>query len=153
MNTRSVTFALNILYKQDYQEWLEETVNLLRNRSFDLLDLENLIDEIEDMGKNQKDALESNLIILLMHLLKYQYQPQKRIDSNSWRHTIVEHRRRLLRSLKKNPSLRCYFDEVFDECYQDARQDAKTETQLPLNTFPKVCPFSKEEILNPDFLP
>ena len=153
MIQKTVKPTLNKLYQEDYQEWLDETVKLLRNRSFDSLDMENLIEEIEDMGKRQKDAVESNLIILLLHLLKYKYQPEKRIDSNSWRYSIVEHRRRLLRAFKKNPSLRRYFEEIFAECYQDARQDAKTETQLPLNTFPELCPFSKEEILNPDFLP
>ncbi len=153
MKTKSVTASLKMLYEQDYQVWLEETVQLLQNRSLDLLDLDNLIEEIKDMGRSQKDALESNLTILLMHLLKYQYQPGKRQDSNSWRYTIVEHRRRLLRLLKKNPSLRRYFEEVFEDCYQDARQDTKTETQLPLATFPEACPFSQEDILNPDYLP
>ncbi|MEA5533904.1 DUF29 domain-containing protein [Crocosphaera sp. XPORK-15E] len=153
MNIKSVTSSLQLLYEKDYQIWLEETVKLLSDRSFDRLDLDNLIEEIKDMGKSQKEAVESNLTILLMHLLKYQYQPEKRQDSNSWRSSIVEHRRRLLRTFKRNPSLKRYFDEVFDECYQDARQDAKTETQLPLNIFPKTCPFTKEDILNPDFLP
>ena len=153
MIQKTIKSNLTKLYQRDYQEWLDETTKLLRDRSFDFLDLENLIEEIEDMGKSQKDAVESNLIILLMHLLKYKYQPEKRIDSNSWRYSIVEHRRRLLRAFKKSPSLRRYFDEVFDECYHDARQDTKTETQLPLNTFPELCPFSKEEILNPNFLP
>lgn len=152
-DTASEKASLSTLYQQDYQLWLEKTANLLRGQSFDLLDLENLIDEIEDMRKSQKEALESNLTILLMHLLKYQYQPQKRIDSQSWRYTIVEHRRRLIRSLNKNPSLKNYWEVIFEECYQDARQDAKTETQLPLNTFPEVCPFSQAEILDPDFLP
>jgi hypothetical protein len=150
-DTLSAEASLSTLYQQDYQVWLEKTANLLRCQSFDLLDLENLIDEIEDMGKSQKEAIESNLTILLMHLLKYQYQPQKRIDSQSWRYTIVEHRRRLIRALKKNPSLKNYWEAVFEECYQDARQDAKTETQLPLNTFPEVCPFLKRKFWIPIF--
>ena len=153
MNTKSVPISLKLLYEKDYQAWLEETVNLLQSHSLDWLDLDHLIEEIEDMGKRQKEAVESNLTILLMHLLKYKYQPQKRQDSNSWRYTIVEHRRRLLRLFKRNPSLSRYFAQVFQECYQDARQDAKTETQLPLNTFPEICPFAKEDVLNPDFLP
>ena len=153
MIQKNVKPTLSQLYQEDYQQWLDATLKLLCHRSFDSLDLENLIEEVEDMGKSQKNAIENNLIILLMHLLKYKYQPEKRIDSNSWRYSVVEHRRRLLRAFKKSPSLRRYFDQVFDECYQDARQDAKTETQLPLNTFPQLCPFSKEEILNPDFLP
>ncbi|MDY6781878.1 MAG: DUF29 domain-containing protein [Cyanobacteriota bacterium] len=148
-----VKSSLNELYEKDFQMWIEETVKRLRDRSFDLIDLENLIEEVEDMGKSQKDAIESNLTVLLLHLLKYRYQPQKRIDSKSWLYSIVEHRRRLLRSFKKNPSLKRYFYDVFEECYQDARQDAKTETQLPLKTFPETCPFLTEEVIDPDFLP
>ncbi|MEA5470803.1 DUF29 domain-containing protein [Spirulina sp. 06S082] len=144
---------LNQLYQQDYQEWIKGTIAVLRDRSFSLLDLDNLIEEIEDIGKSQKDSLESNLTILLMYLLKYRFQPEKRIDSQSWRYSIVEHRRRLLRAFKKSPSLRRYFEEIFAECYQDARQDTKTETQLPLDIFPEICPFSQAEILDPDFLP
>ncbi len=148
-----MTSSLKSLYEEDYQAWIETTIKLLNNRSFDLLDLENLIEEIEDRVKSQKDAVESNLTILLMHLLKYKYQPEKRQDSNSWRFTIVEHRRRLLRTFKRNRNLKRYFHEVFKDCYQDARQDAKTETQLSIHIFPENCPFSQEDVLNPDFLP
>lgn len=153
MKIKPIATSLKSLYEKDYQAWLETTIKLLSNRSFDLLDLDNLIEEVEDMGKGQKDALESNLTILLMHLLKYKYQPEKRQDSNSLRYTIVEHRRRLLRTFKRHHNLKRYFDEVFEECYQDARQDAKTETQLPLDIFPENCPFSEKDLLNPDFLP
>ena len=78
------------LYDQDFVLWIESTVRLLKNQRLTELDLENLIDEVEDMGRNQKHALESNLSILLMHLLKWQYQSLKR--SNSWKFTIREHR-------------------------------------------------------------
>ncbi|MGB5593807.1 MAG: DUF29 domain-containing protein [Crocosphaera sp.] len=67
--------------------------------------------------------------------------------------TIVEHRRRLLRTLKRNPSLKPYFEAVFADCYQDARQDATTETQLSMDTFPEECPFTKQDVIDPDFLP
>jgi hypothetical protein len=139
------------LYELDYQQWLDTTVNDLINGNFEQINVECLVAELESIGKSEKSALDSNLVILLMHLLKYKYQPQK--QSDSWRNSIVEHRRRILRSFKHSPSLKRYFDQVFDECYQDARQDAKTETQLPLITFPEICDFSLEEVLDPDFLP
>lgn len=145
------TSLLTSLYDLDYQQWLEATVTYLSDRNFEQIDLEYLVAELESMGKSEKNALESNLVILLMHLLKYKYQPQK--QSDSWRYSIVEHRRRILRSFKYSPSLKRHFDLVFDECYVDARQDAKTETQLTLETFPEICDFTQAEVLDPDFLP
>ncbi|MGV2831466.1 DUF29 domain-containing protein [Myxosarcina sp. GI1(2024)] len=139
------------LYEQDYYLWLKNTVQLLRDNRLSELDKLNLIEELEDMGRSEKRAVKSNLTILFMHLLKYKYQPEK--ISKSWLRTIVEHRRRLLILLEESPSLKNYLQEVWHNCYQAARQDAATETLLPLTTFPVDCPFSSEEILNPNYLP
>jgi len=139
------------LYEQDYYLWLKNTAQLLRDDKLSKLDRLNLIEELEDMGRSEKRAVKSNLTILLMHLLKYKYQSEKR--SKSWLRTIVEHRRRLLILLEDSPSLKNYLQEVFDNSYQAARQDAATETQLPFNSFPVDCPFSSEEILNCNYLP
>jgi hypothetical protein len=103
------------------------------------------------MGKSQKHALESNLIVILMNLLKYQYQPEKRY--NSWRYTIREHRRRVLTSLKDSPSLKPYLAEIFDNCYDYAMKEAADETGLSLDIFPSKSSFSLEDILDFDFLP
>ena len=138
-------------YEQDYYLWLNKMVQLLRDDRLSERDKLNLIEELEDMGRSEKRAVKSNLTILLMHLLKSKYQPEKR--SKSWLRTIVEHRRRLLILLEDSPSLKNYLQEVFPNSYQAARQDAATETQLPLTTFPVDCPFSSEEILNPNYLP
>ncbi|MFM6203377.1 MAG: DUF29 domain-containing protein, partial [Dolichospermum sp.] len=102
------------LYESDFNLWIEQTVNLLEKGEFAQLDIQNLIEEIEDMGNNRKDALESNLIRVFQHLLKWKYQPEKR--SNSWKASITEHSLRLNKSLKKSPSLKRYLEEVFDEC-------------------------------------
>lgn len=139
------------LYEQDFYLWIETTVNQLKNGQLADVDLENLIEEIETMGRSEKQALESNLIVVLLHLLKYQYQRDKR--SNSWLSSIYEHRRRLNKALKNSPSLKPYYTEVFEECYQDARQEAALETGLALETFPAVCPFTPEAALDRDFLP
>ena len=139
------------LYEQDFNLWLEETVNLLKTRQLERVDYENLIEEIESMGISHKNALESNLMQVLMHLLKWQYQKEKR--TNSWRYSIIEHRDRLERALRDSPSLKRYFDDVLENCYQKARRFASEETGLDIKTFPVDLPFTKEQILNPDYLP
>ncbi|CAC5344886.1 MULTISPECIES: DUF29 domain-containing protein [Planktothrix] len=139
------------LYEQDFYLWIENTVNQLKTGQLLEVDLGNLIEEIESMGRSEKQALESNLIIVLLHLLKYKYQPDKR--SNSWLSSIYEHRRRLRKALKSSPSLKPYYTEVFEECYQDARQEAALETGLTLEVFPVVCPFTPEATLDSEFLP
>lgn len=143
--------ASSNLYNEDFYLWIETTAKQLKNGNFAEIDLENLIEEIESMGRSEKRALKSNLLILLMHLLKYKYQPDKR--SNSWLSTIFEHRRRLKEELTESPSLKKYFSEVFSECYQDARKLASLETGLSVDTFPVDCPFTTDEILNQDYLP
>ena len=139
------------LYDKDYYLWLEETVGLLRERRLTELDVNNLIEEIEDMGRSEKKAVKSNLKILLCHLLKYKYQPEK--CSNSWLSTIFEHRDRLEEDFTDSPSLKRYFEEVFEPCYQKARKQASIETGFPLETFPLNCPFTPEQVLDMDYLP
>lgn len=139
------------LYDQDYYLWIQQTIESLQQQKFNELDLANLIEEIEDMGKSEKKAITSNLRILLMHLLKYRYQPTK--QTNSWLFTIREHRKRLQESFKTSPSLKRYYSEVFAESYQDARELAADETGLSINTFPEISPFTPEDTLNPNYLP
>ena len=139
------------LYEEDYHLWLMNTIHQLQHGKLADVDMINLIEELEAMGRSQKSAIESNLRILLMHLLKYKYQSDKR--TNSWLFTIREHRKRLRNDFKNSPSLKRYFLEVFPECYQDARELAADETGLSINTFPIESPFSQEDTLNPDYLP
>jgi hypothetical protein len=138
--------ATKTLYETDFNLWLEETATLLREGKVERLDLENLLEEIEGMSRSEKDAVESNLIRVIQHLLKWQYQSNKR--SPSWAYTIIEHSRRLNKAFKNSPSLKRHFEDVFDECYASACQAASVETQLPLATFPKSCPFSKSDVLD-----
>jgi hypothetical protein len=136
----------NNLYEKDFYLWTEETAQFLKERIFDRVDIENLIEEVESMGRSEKNALKSNLRILLMHLLKWNHQSDKR--SNSWKYTIVEHRLRILESLNTSPSLKKYLEEVLEECYLNACKLASTETGLPRNTFPQSCPLTTEQLLN-----
>ena len=143
--------TIKFLYETDFDLWLKETVNLLRKGEIEKLDIENLAKEIEDIGNNRKDALESNLLGVLQHLLKWKYQPQKR--TNSWKASITEHSLRLNKAFKKSPSLNPYFEDVFAECYQDARLITAQETGLDICVFPETCPFERIDILNPQYLP
>lgn len=147
----TLTTLTSSLHDQDFNLWVESTIELLQQKRFEQLDIENLISEIESMGKNDRKSVKSNLRILLMHLLKWQYQPDKR--TNSWRTTIKEHRNRLEDDFADSPSLKNYFLEVFDECYQKARDLASSETGLSISVFPVECPFPSDLVLESDFLP
>ena len=143
--------SVQTLYQTDFDLWLQETANLLRSGDMEKLDCENLAEEIEDMAGSRKDALESNLIRVLQHLLKWKYQPQKR--TNSWKASITEYSLRLNKAFKKSPSLEPYFEEVFAECYEDARLITTQETGLDISIFPEICPFAQADVLNPQYLP
>ncbi|MBC5795825.1 DUF29 domain-containing protein [Sphaerospermopsis sp. LEGE 00249] len=140
------------LYETDYQEWIETTLQHLREQNFHQLDLEHLIEEIEAMGKSDKRELQNRLIILLMHLLKWKYQPAN--QSSSWLATIDEQRRQILFIFEDSPSLeKNFLATISDKCYQMARKSASKETKLPLGVFPESCPFCHAEIFDLDFYP
>jgi Domain of unknown function DUF29 len=139
------------LYERDFCLWVEEQVRLLRERRLEQLDVVNLIDEIGDLGIHDKKAVESNLVVVLKHLLKYQFQPRRR--SRSWLSSIAEHRRRLRNDLATSPSLRPYARARFEECYQDGRHQALIETGLASNALPSASPYTLEQTLDPEFLP
>jgi hypothetical protein len=139
------------LYEADFVGWIETTVEQLRSQNYDRVDWANLIEEIEDMSRRERKSLKSNLVVILLHLLKWQYQPENR--GGSWRGSIREHRRRVNDDLKDSPSLVPYLREVFAECYTNAREQAADETSLPLETFPLDCPYTPEQALNPEYLP
>jgi hypothetical protein len=151
MKSKSVMTLSQALYQADLNRWLQETANLLRNGDVEQLDCQNLAEEIEDMAGSRKDALESNLIRVLQHLLKWKYQPQKR--TSNWKSLITEHSLRLNKAFKKSPSLKPYFEQVFAECYQDARLITAQETGLDISVFPEVSPFAQVDVLNPQYLP
>jgi len=139
------------LYETDFNLWIEQTVNQLKNGQIQDLDLENLIEEIESMGRSDKREIKTRLIVLIMHLLKWKYQPQK--QTTSWIATINEQRRQIKVVLKDSPSLKPYIQNEIDDCYQDARKDAEKETKLSIEIFPLECPFTQDQILDPDYFP
>ena len=136
-------------YETDFYAWTIEQADLLHNQQWQHLDLENLIEEITSLGKQQRQELRNRLSILLAHLLKWEYQPQKR--SRSWLATIRVQRRDTLRLLPDNPSLRSSLQAVLLESYENSRDLAMGETNLPEATFPELCPYSFAEILDESF--
>jgi Domain of unknown function DUF29 len=139
------------LYKLDFYLWLEQAAILLRAGNLKELDLENLVDEIECMGRSEKRRIVSNLEIIIIHLLKYKFQPEKR--SNSWLYTLLEHRRRLYKDFIDSPSLKRYFIQEFADAYLGARKLAALETEININIFPLDSPFTPDQVLDEDFLP
>lgn len=139
------------LYEADFVRWIETTAAQLRAQNYASIDWENLIEEIEDRSRRERKALKSNLIMLLLHLLKWQYQPERR--TGSWRGSIREHRRPINDDLKDSPSLAPYLQAVWSECYVNIREQATDETELPLETFPLLCPYLPEQVLDSQFLP
>jgi hypothetical protein len=139
------------LYDEDFAQWTAETARLLREGRFNEIDVEHVAEEIEDMGNRDHRELFSRLTLIIQHLLKWEYQPDKR--SRSWRSTMAVQRRELTRLFRLSPSLRRKVPAAVAEVYRDAMEDAALETSLPEESFPRECPFSPKEILDRDFLP
>lgn len=148
------------IYEKDFNLWLETTINSLKNHDFETLDVKNLIEELQDLGKSDKNRLESNLTILLAHLLKLKVQyDAPEMMTRSWYNSIDEHRTRVNKQLAKIPSLKSYLNNAMDEAYRDARKLAIKEgkrasfgVRIPNEKeYPSICPFNLEQILDEDF--
>ena len=144
------TFLSSYIYDQDYCLWIETTANLLRNHQLEQVDFEHLIAEIEDIGKEKRRELKNRLIVLLMHLLKYQFQSEKR--SSSWVSTIWEQFYQIESLLEDSPSLKPYYLELFSDCYLKAVCATSTETKLSIQVFPIDSPFEPLDVINSDFI-
>ena len=131
-------------YTRDFTAWADEQALLLEQQRWEELDLVNLIEEVKDLGNRHRDALESQLTKLLMHLLKWQFQPEKR--SNSWQSSIREARKQIDRLIRKHPVLKIHLEQALEQCYLDAREDASDKTNLDIDIFPLSCPYSITEI-------
>lgn len=136
-------------HETDFYSWTQEQSHLLKTGQFHQIDWQNIAEEIEDMGQSEKRQLESRLEILIIHLLKWQFQPNLR--SRSWQLTIKEQRLRLEKLLQKNPSLRPKLTETIEDIYPLAIISAERETGL--SSFPETCPYPLNEVLSPEFLP
>lgn len=140
-----------INYEKDFYSWTQEQANLLRNGQFNSLDIPNLIEEIETMGRSEKRELESRLIVLLLHLLKWKYQESRR--GRCWELSIIEQRLKFEETLEENPGLKPKLDEILIKAYKFAIIQASRETKISRNVFPEKCPWTLDEITNELFYP
>lgn len=139
-------------YETDFYAWThQQQAELLRQGRLGELDTEHLIEELGDMGASRESELESRLGVLLAHLLKWQFQPERR--GSRWEATMREQRRRVARLLRKNPSLKAVQDEAFVNAYGDARLIAMRETGLSHELFPAQCPYGWEQMLDDSYWP
>ena len=142
---------LATLYDTDFYAWALEMAQLIKDKQFDKVDVEHLAEEVESMGVSERNALESRLIELMQHLLKWQFQPERK--GRSWKLSIDKQRIGIDKVLKQNPSLKYQYQQRVDECYVYAKRYAAAETKLPISIFPETCPYSVEQLFDFEFLP
>ncbi len=136
--------SLESLYEQDEIAWLDAMSELIRLGRFDEIDYPNLAEYLTDMAARDRREVRSRLVILLMHLLKWEYQPDKR--SQSWRTTVLNQRQELV-VLASRGALRVHATEVLSDAYNDAAELAASETKQRRDAFPVECPYSFDQIL------
>jgi len=147
----ATTAPTNDLYETDFYAWTQQQAQLLKEKRWADLDLDNLIEEVESVGGSNKKEIRNRLTVLISHLLKWKFQPGLR--GGSWTRTILDQRREIKEVLADSPSLKGYPQQVFATRYLGARLDASKETGIAFELFPEVCPFTIEEVLDDDFLP
>ena len=139
------------LYDIDYGLWLQKQIASLQQHNWEELDIPNLIEELEALLKSNKRELYSYTVVLLAHLLKWQFQKEAR--SGSWKASITNSRNRIGRLFKDQPSLKNYLPELLQEAYVEARNWVHEETDLDIDIFPTVVRYLVEQLLDQSFLP
>jgi hypothetical protein len=143
--------TINPGYDEDVYGWAIHTAELLRSNKMDEVDFENIIEEIESLGRSEKHELTNRLSILITHLLKWQYQPMMR--GHSWKYSIVEQRDQVKSIFEESPSLKSKLEEILKLAYKFSLSKAIRETGLEAKTFPQQCPYSFDEIMSDEFYP
>ena len=138
-------------YEKDFYSWTQEQAGLLKNGRFSELDIDNLIEEVESMGRSEKRELESRLTILLLHLLKWKYQEVRR--GRSWQLSIDEQRIQFCKTLNENPGLKSALDEIINDAYKLAVIKAAWETKISKAVFPECCPWNLAQFIEDAFYP
>ena len=138
-------------YDHDFFGWLNVNAQLMRNHQFDQVDVEHIAEELEAMAKSEKRELLNRLAVLLMHLLKWQYQAPKRTCSR--RNTILTQRMDIADLLEDSPSLQPLVAGRIQAAYEKAKLKAENETGIDRRTFPSQCPYTLEQSLSPEFFP
>jgi hypothetical protein len=144
-------FRTTRAYEHDFHAWTAEQARALRRTKPDHVDWESLAEEVESLGRSDKRAIGSDLKIVLEHLIKWKFQPEKR--SETWTDSIEEHRDRIARIVEDSPSLASIPSDVLIREYRKARRKPSWDTKLAQARIPAACPFTIDEVLDPDFLP
>jgi len=139
------------LYETDFYAWTERQADLLKKRRFAEVDIANVAEELEAMGRSEKRQFVSRLAQLLMHLLKWVKEPERR--TNSWKYSIRNQRHGLAKLLKESPSLKHAIESRLAEAYDDALKLASVETCLDESAFPATCPYTFDQVMDNDFWP
>ena len=148
-----------MLYEEDYLAWTQQQIGLLQTGKLEELDLKNLVEELKAMGRSDHHELESRLIILIAHLLKWEWQFNRlqnqwaEFEGKSWRNLITEQRIQIKFLMQKVPSLRPKLSESIFAAYPTARELASRETEIQESEFPMDCPYGDNDLLDPDFFP
>ena len=140
-----------ISYEKDFYSWTQEQAELLKNGRFSELDIDNLIEEVESMGRSEKRELKSRLTILLLHLLKWKYQEVRR--GRSWQLSIDEQRIQFEQTLNENSGLKPALDQIIKDAYKLAVIRAARETKISKAVFPERCPWTLAQFLEDGFYP
>ncbi|MBE9113712.1 DUF29 domain-containing protein [Nodosilinea sp. LEGE 07298] len=137
------------LYESDFYQWIQQTAGALKAKAFDQVDWDNVIEEIESMGRSERRELKSRLIVLLEHLLKLHYWSAEGANNErGWRNTIIEQRRQIQLVLDDSPSLRAMLTDIYPDAYRQAREDVLLKSQLPENAVPSAPPYEVAEALS-----
>ena len=138
-------------YSTDMNSWVKQTIHLLREKRWDEIDVAHLIEEVEDLGKSERRGITSQLTRLLLHLLKWHYQPQRRSDS--WLDSITDARTQIELAIEDSPSLKSHPATQLSDCYDRARRQASQQTNLDISIFPMTCEYGLERVLTENWLP
>lgn len=142
---------MSATYATDFNLWTQRTAQLLREGQWHEIDLEHLIEEVEGLGKSERRGIASQLTRLLLHLLKWQFQPQRRSDS--WLDSITDARTQINLAVQDSPSLQDYLTEQLEQSYQQARRKAAKQAGMPLSVFAEECLYPIDLVLKEDWLP
>jgi hypothetical protein len=151
MSKTAVKPPVDKLYETDFYAWTQQQAKLLRAGRWKDLDLENLIEEIESVGRKENNEIRSRMVVILAHLLKWRYQPGR--QGASWRRTLFEQRARLAQIIEDSPGLRDQTRRALDLAYSGATSLAERETGIDVTVFPEKCPFTVEQVLDQEYYP
>jgi hypothetical protein len=146
-----ITDKSSSTYETDFYAWTQQQAKFLQEEKWSCLDIPNLVEEIESLGRQERRELKNRLGVLLGHLLKWDFQPESR--SRSWLATIREQRSQVLQMIEENPSLQPELPELLKTAYRSGLNLAVCETSLSYKVFPQECPYSLDQVFDSGFFP